>query len=1452
MGITLLSLLATMVEVPATAATFVVDSTGDATDFMTGDGLCDTDDSGGDGPCTLRAAIEQANATANGGTPDEIHFSISGAGPHTILPATLLPTITDPVVIDGYTQSGASVNTNPFASGSNAVLKIEIDGIDVTGTGLRISAGTSTVKGLVVNGFEPGIYLESSNNQITGCFLGTDVSGAVEQANTGGITVLSADNTIGGTAAADRNVISGGSSPLIHLLGGPARTVVEGNHLGTNATGTTTLGSAVFGGIHIASGSDHRIGGTAAGARNLISFPSGSTMVYLGPSAGTGTLIQGNLIGTDAAGASSLITSGTAVRSDSSNGITVGGTAAGAGNVILGEVRPGSSSIVQANLIGTDINGTTDLAGNGSGITISGGGNTIGGSAPGAGNVISGWSIRGIVIAGASATGNTIQGNFIGTDSSGSLDLGNGQDGINLQSGPANNTIGGTGAGEGNVIAFNGSGVTLRNNVGTGNSIQGNRIFSNSALGIDLASTSGTGGDGVTLNDPDDSDSGSNNLQNFPVITAANSGTGMVTGTLDSTASATFRVELFGNVAFDFSGHGEGETFLGSTDVTTDANGDGAFAVPVAGLVSGQFITATATDPAGNTSDSIPVTDANFVDVDSALPGGDPGADVFVIQPGSALPAVGTFGTASVLIDGPSQTAFSGDTNPFGPEISIDGSLAGGGVDGLSLGSVGSATGLNIHSFGGSGVVLGSGQLKGSYIGTDATGTVDLGNASHGVFGTGSGQVGGSSAGEGNVISGNGGNGVNAGFGSVIEGNLIGTTADGTTSLGNSGDGILVTSSGVRIGGTASGARNVISGNTRGVQVFTSGATDALIQGNYIGTDVNGTVDLGNSSHGIDINTGPDRTMVGGSAPGAGNLISGNGGSGVSVTGSFTDDNVIQGNLIGTDANGTSALANAVSGISAGPPVQIGGAAAGARNVVSGNGIGGVTAGAGSTVHGNYIGLDVTGSAALGNGGDGLSVGSNSTVGGTDPGMGNVISGNAIRGIVASSAAVIQGNLVGTDATGTIPLGNTSGPALVLAGSGTTVGGTAPGAANVFAGSHDGISISGSNHTVLGNFIGTDRTATIDLGNTGHGILIQNFLIPASGNQIGGTAAGEGNVIAHNGLTGVVVFEPGSTGNPIRGNSIFDNDSELGIDLGSSGFDSGADNWLGDGVTPNDTLDADGGEANDFQNYPEITAAEVGASTMVTGTLHSLASTTFDLDFYASVVADTSGFGEGDRYLGTTEVITDGSGDGTFSVMLPAATTSGEVITATATDPSGNTSEFSAAFSTATVDPLVVDAGVDQTIDPDTQTILLGAIPPASGGTPPYGYSWTVTPGTADIDWSLSSTSEANPMFTGLVENTYMTTLTVTDDTSPTPLEEADSAFIHVVFPDDREIVNQDLTGTQNLGACVQLTADMGTTIVSGAVITFFSPLVILGPDFFVEEGATLIIVNDVPPECSP
>ncbi len=655
-----------------------------------------------------------------------------------------------------------------------------------------------------------------------------------------------------------------------------------------------------------------------------------------------------------------------------------------------------------------------------------------------------------------------------------------------------------------------------------------------------------------------------------------------------------------------------------------------------------------------------------------------------------------SFVGADSFIDGSSQTTFTGDSNPFGPEISIDGSLAGGGVDGLTLGFRGTANSLNVHSFSGIGVVgmtritVGEARLMGSYIGTDATGTVDLGNGGAGV--TRISQVGGTSAGEGNVISGNGGHGVDTGRNDVVEGNFIGTTADGTEALGNGGNGIYVGTgaSNVRIGGTDPGARNIISGNTRGIQVFSGSATGALIQGNYIGTDVTGMVDLGNSSHGVDIDTNiaVPWAVIGGTDPGAGNLISGNGANGIL---GWSVGIVIQGNLIGTDVSGTSALANDFAGIQT-SNAQIGGTTAAARNVVSGNGALGVSAGNESIVQGNYIGLDITGSVAIGNLGDGLVTGNNTTVGGTTAGAGNVISGNAGQGIAAGSGSVIQGNLLGTDATGTVAIISHiyHHHALSLSGAGGMVGGNTPGAANVFANSRrgNGIHISGSNHIILGNFIGTDKTATIDLGNAGHGIAIQALFSPITfGNQIGGTAEGEGNVIAHNGLTGVLVFsDAGTIGNPIRGNSIFDNASELGIDLGSTEYNSQADNWLGDGVTPNDaTMDIEPGDgtANNFQNYPVLTAVASGANTQVAGTLHSLVSTTFDLDFYANSVADSSGNGEGERYLASIQVTTSASGDASFDETLSAVTGAGEFVTATATDPGGNTSEFSTALVTS-------------------------------------------------------------------------------------------------------------------------------------------------------------------------
>jgi hypothetical protein len=352
--------------------------------------------------------------------------------------------------------------------------------------------------------------------------------------------------------------------------------------------------------------------------------------------------------------------------------------------------------------------------------------------------------------------------------------------------------------------------------------------------------------------------------------------------------------------------------------------------------------------------------------------------------------------------------------------------------------------------------------------------------------------------------------------------------------------------------------------------------------------------------------------------------------------------------------------------------LRIGGVLPAERNVVSGNayGIGfGCTSSNGGTGHlieGNFIGTDATGAAVAGNGlGIDLCYGvSNVTVGGATAAARNVISGNSGIGVdVASSFSndvhdnTIRGNYIGTDVTGAAPLGNgTLGIRINQPNN------------NVFdnvisASGGAGIEVNGSNIPVRGNLIGTDATGTARLGNAGAGVHVIG-----SSAAIGGTGAGEANVIAFNGtqaFSGSGVWIENGTGSSIRANSIHDN-LGLGIDLGT------------DGMTPNDAGDGDAGP-NNLQNFPIIQSVVPGASTTeITGKLDSTAATTFDLDFFAnpSCTNFPHDFLEGQTYLGSTQVTTDGAGHATFDAVLPVTTEAGARISATATDPAGNTSEF--------------------------------------------------------------------------------------------------------------------------------------------------------------------------------
>ncbi len=275
-----------------------------------------------------------------------------------------------------------------------------------------------------------------------------------------------------------------------------------------------------------------------------------------------------------------------------------------------------------------------------------------------------------------------------------------------------------------------------------------------------------------------------------------------------------------------------------------------------------------------------------------------------------------------------------------------------------------------------------------------------------------------------------------------------------------------------------------------------------------------------------------------------------------------------------------------------------------------------------------------------------------------------------------SSGNTIRGNFIGTDVTGTAKVANSTGIFIVDA-SNNIIGGSTASDRNIISGNDYGIYLlqdlstigTASNNQIEGNYIGTDATGIYNLGN-GYGIIING----ASNNTIGGTAIGASNLIAGNGSSGVWIATYTTNtpiNNRIQGNSIFGN-GELGIDLIPGLYTSSPN-----GVTPNDPGDADTG-ANNLQNFPILTSAtSSGGNTIIQGTLNSTANTSFRLEFFANSASDPSGFGEGQTYLGFATITTDASGNATINSTLSTTVPTGQYITSTATDPNGNTSEFS-------------------------------------------------------------------------------------------------------------------------------------------------------------------------------
>ncbi|MGN6543573.1 MAG: DUF4347 domain-containing protein, partial [Aureliella sp.] len=512
--------------------------------------VTNTNDSGAG---SLRQAILDANANVGA---DTIAFNITGTGVHTINLLSLLPTITDQVTIDATTDDSFAANGSKPA--------IIIDGNNLAGDGLVLTstADGSVIRGLVIRDFgSDGIEIQagSDNNTIAGNYIGrlnasgTD-AGAGEENAYAGIRVLGANNVIGGTGALDRNVLSGNGGGV--YISGTSATgnILKNNYIGVDASGATALANSY--GVYIDAGATSNTIGSA-GYGNVISGNTNQGLVITG-STTNNNIIQANIIGLNAVGNAAI--------SNGAFGVFIDQNASG-------------------TLIGTDLDGTND----------SSEGNVISGNTGSSGSTSGG----GIYLY---ATPTNIRGNIIGLDKTGTTAIANGRAvttsaGIVEGGSSTNITIGGTATGAGNTIAGNtGDGIIVTS--GTGIAIEGNNIWGNSQMGIDLANN------GVTANDADDSDSGANNLQNYPVLTAAvvNGSQITITGSLNSTYFKTYRIEFFANSTND----GEGQRYLGYTTVTTPMSSPYTVsfsATLTASVAAGEYITATATSPSSSTSE---------------------------------------------------------------------------------------------------------------------------------------------------------------------------------------------------------------------------------------------------------------------------------------------------------------------------------------------------------------------------------------------------------------------------------------------------------------------------------------------------------------------------------------------------------------------------------------------------------------------------------------------------------------------------------------------------------------------------------------------------------------------------------------------------------------------------------------------------------------------------------
>lgn len=1029
------------------------------------------------GPGSFEEAITKANALGSGSSIEfQVPESDPGIDPTSGICTIRLKRPLPPLTAGGVTIDGLNGTDSPRIN-----LVPAAAGIDHA---LCLASPSNRVKGLSIGGFKYGMVLIgplANQNTVTRCFLGVLPDGESPSANETGIIFVqgASKNTL------DRCVVSGNSTIGVYLGDqGTSRNVVTGCRIGTDVTGAKRVPNRT--GVMIARSSENVIG-----PDTVVSGNDDIGILMVGKWTER-NIVRGCLIGVDAGGARPVHNNIGIVIKSLANGNAIGGVEAGAGNVISGNVQIGvyieaaHRNTLEGNLLGTDATGMRAVEeagivqGNGVEFNTVAQGNVLGGTSPGARNVISGHKVYGVVYYGHCER-NTTQGNYIGTDRTGTRALPNAT-GICVDCASHHNDI------LDNVISGNMSyGLFFVTRGTEHNVLRGNLVGTAAngatALPNDMGMVVSTGACRNVIGGPEAEHGNvfSGNSQAGMMITNRYTEENLVENNIFGlnaegkapvpnrhgvilstypTANTLRRNRISGNTeaGIVITEYAVGNRLI---DNTVEKNGvvDILDLIPE-GTPAPGHLRATAKPRPATSAEPTPVLSPLPVDgrkvftvtntrndgrgslrqaVESCAAGGpcsilfdipredngfDASSGTWRITLREALPPVTV---SDVVLDGASQTTARGDTNPAGPEIILDGS--GHTVESAFL--LLNATRVTIRGFAIGGFVYGiqvfgpgsrQNRIVGCHVGIDAAGSELFGNYNgiELISGANGNVIGGTLPAERNVISGNLHIGLRLSDASrnVVLGNYVGLDRTGSFAVPNY-DGICIEGQAAEnvIGGIQAAARNVFSGNMAyGVDLFGWGVTRNRVIGNFIGTDASGAYAVSNT-YGVLFDDRSHHNTVGGKEPGEWNLISGNTAFGAYFYNNGTHSNKVIGNRIGTDSSGTVAIPNETG-------VHIDGGTFDNTvdgNLISGNLIAGITLFSIKTdrnvITRNRIGTAIDGAQPLGNGTDGIRIvfgASFNRIGGT-PAEGNVIAHNGRTGVMLESKSQrnrISGNRI--------------------------------------------------------------------------------------------------------------------------------------------------------------------------------------------------------------------------------------------------------------------------------------------------------------------------------------------------------------------------------------------------------------------------------------------------------